>query len=464
MDSLQVDTVELLNVTIPDLDSSPTQQFPERFAKNAIRTSLRASTIDAIFASVFSLSTGGILLSNFLVELNATPVIFGMLSSIPMLVNFIQPVGAYISEQTTSRFKFSLLTFGTSRLLWLILVIGIFANNSSLINSQQLVVLTLSIVLFSHLLGGLGSASWLSWLALIVPRRLRGRYFGIRNSASNLTNLICVPLTGLVISHWYGGAIQGYGLVLFLGIICGLIGLGCQYFKVDINPQLQNQNRLTFCENRTNVSDKIIDAMCTNEDSLTASIWQNSNFLIFLVYFSIWMLAVHLSAPFFNLYLLDTLDLDVTLVTIYGSLQTGANLSMLIMWGKLADKIGNRPILICIGVLVAITPLLWLGIGTDHLDLWLWLPLLHIFIGVTWAGIDLCTTNMYLGIAPVKNQSIYFAIAAAVAGVSGALGTTIGGFIAQTPGFGGLLGLFAISSICRLVGLIPLIFVKEPGK
>ena len=464
MNSLHVDTVEPLNIQISDLDSSPTKQFPERFAKNAIRTSLRASTTDAIFASVFSLGTGGILLSNFLVELDASPVIFGMLSSIPMLVNLIQPVGAYISEQTISRFQYSLLTFGTSRLLWLILVIGIFANNSSLLDSQQLVLLTLSVVLFSHLLGGLGSASWLSWLAIIVPRRLRGRYFGIRSSASNLTSLIYVPLAGLVISHWYTGTIQGYGLVLSLSIICGIISLICQYFQVDVNPQLQNQNPLKLSENPTNVSDKVIDDICTKEADWTTSIWQNSNFLLFLLYFSIWMLAVHLSAPFFNLYLLDTLDLDVTLVTIYTSLQTGANLLMLIMWGKLADKIGNRPILTCVGVLVAITPLLWLGIGNHQLDLWLWLPLLHIFVGITWAAIDLCTTNMYLGIAPVKNQSIYFAIAAAVAGASGALGTTIGGFIAQNQELGGLLGLFAISSVCRLVGLIPLIFIKEPGK
>jgi hypothetical protein len=91
-------------------------------------------------------------------------------------------------------------------------------------------------------------------------------------------------------------------------------------------------------------------------------------------------------------------------------------------------------------------------------------PLLHIFTGITWAAIDLCMTNMYLVIVPIKNQSIYIAIAAAVAGVSGALGTTIGGFIAQSHEFGGLLGLFALSSLCRLLGLVPLIFVQEPGK
>ena len=457
MNSLPVDIVEPLDIQTSNLDSSLIKQFPKQFTKNDIRTSLQASTADAIFASIFSLSTGGILVSNLLVELDATPVIFGMLSSIPMLVNFVQPVGAYISEQTTSRFKYSLLTFGTSRLLWLILVIGIFANNSSVLNSQQLVILTLLIVLFSHLLGGLGSASWLSWLAIIIPRRLRGRYFGIRNSACHLTNLICIPLAGLVISHWYGGTIQGYGLVLSLGTICGIISLFCQYFQVDVNPQLQNQYSLNGCESPP-------EDICQEKTNWTSIIGKNSKFLLFLLYFSIWMLAVHLSAPFFNFYLLDTLDLDVTLVTVYNSLQTGANLLVLILWGKLADRIGNRPILVCVGVLVAITPLFWLGIGNHQLDFWLWLPLLHIFTGITWAGVDLCSTNMYLGIAPTRNKSIYFAIVAAVGGVSGALGTTIGGFIAQSPNFGGLLGLFALSSLCRLLGLLPLIFVQEPGK
>jgi MFS family permease len=111
--------------------------------------------------------------------------------------------------------------------------------------------------------------------------------------------------------------------------------------------------------------------------------------------------------------------------------------------------------------LVALTPLLWLGITVNHQGIWLWFPLLHIFIGGTGAAIDLCSNNMQLGIAPIKNQSIYFAIAAATAGLSGALGTTIGGFIAQFAEHGGLLALFAISSLCRLVALIPLIFVQE---
>jgi MFS family permease len=135
---------------------------------------------------------------------------------------------------------------------------------------------------------------------------------------------------------------------------------------------------------------------------------------------------------------------------------------LVILWGKLADKIGNRRILIWIGILVALTPLLWMGVSADSWSIWLWLPLLHIFLGGTWSAVDLCNNNMQLEIAPIKNQSIYFAIASAVGGVSAAVGTTIGSLIVEFTQQGGLILLFAISCGCRFLALIPLFFVKEP--
>ena len=472
MDFVQVETtppqtLEISQITLPPTALSPTSRIP----KDTIRTSLRASTTDSVLAAVYSLGTGGILLSNFLVELGASPVVFGMVSSIPMLVNLVQPLGAYLSERSTSRFQYSLRTHGIGRLLWLVLVISIAGVSWGVVNTHQLVILTLLIVLFSNLLGGLGTASWLSWIAMIVPRQLRGRYFGIRNSAASLTNLVCVPMAGLAVSHWYGGTLQGYGVILLVGIVFGIMGLGCQYFQVDMNPQSQNtyygkspQTSEIQPEVAKDESSEVAQSIHPPQNQLADSLWKNSNFLRFLLYFSFWTFAVSLSEPFFNLYMLDRLDLDVSYVTIYNSLQAGATLLMLILWGKLADKIGNRPILICIGILVAARPLLWLGIGVNRLDIWLWLPLLHILSGGTWAAIDLCSNNIQLAIAPNKNQSIYFAIAAAVAGASGALGTTIGSFIIQFAQFGGLLGLFALSSLFRLAALVPLFFVKEPGR
>jgi MFS family permease len=443
-------------ILLPIIDFSEHQVLPEviatqelppfKISKTAIRQSLCASTLDGVFATVFSGVTGGVLLTNFLLQLGATSVEIGLLASIPMFVNLLQPLGAYLSERTTSRHWYGLFVFGISRFLWIILLVLLAYFGDSEAGHHYLVMGTVAIVLITHVLASLGSASWFSWMAVLVPRRLRGRFFGTRNSAANLVNLLGVPLLGLGISTWQGGPIQGYSVALALAIVAGLISLMFQFSMADVNPQAPL------------LESKVI----RNQEAVDAIKWyKDRNFLIFLVYFSLWMFTVNLSAPFFNLYLLDNLHLDVSLVTLYGSLTAGANLLMLLLWGKLADRIGNRPILLTVGILAAVMPLLWLGVGGRSTDLWLWLPLIHLFSGATWAAIDLCSNNIQMSVAPAKNQAVYFAIASAVAGVTGALGTATGGFLAQVNSLGGLPGLFALSAVLRLLALLPLLFVKE---
>jgi hypothetical protein len=102
---------------------------------------------------------------------------------------------------------------------------------------------------------------------------------------------------------------------------------------------------------------------------------------------------------------------------------------------------------VLVGIVVAVTPIFWLGTGANPVSIWIALPLVHLLRGGTWAAIDLCVHNMQMSVAPVRSQAGYFAIAAAITGVTGALGTTAGGFLAQLPSIGGLAGLFA-SGVC----------------
>jgi len=198
----------------PQMQEMPASSF--KLSKEAIRSSLKASTIDGVFSTIFGSITTGVLLSNFLLELGATSVEIGMLSSFPMLVNLLQPLGAYLGDRTTSRLRYLLWIFSPSRLLWLILVWGIWANTNGYLSSHQLIYSTLAIVLVTHVMGALGSPAWVSWMAVLVPRRLRGRYFGFRNSAASLTNLLSIPLLGLVVSAWRHGPIPAYAGILLL--------------------------------------------------------------------------------------------------------------------------------------------------------------------------------------------------------------------------------------------------------
>lgn len=440
---------EIAPAAIATTDFVPVIEAAEP-SKEAIRTSLKASTLDGIFAAIFSCVTAEVLLSNFAIELGATSVEIGMLAAIPMLANFLQPIGAYLADRTNSRRWYGLQIISPARLLWLMLGVGIISFQNSAIAAHQLVQLTILVAILTHTCSALGCASWTSWMAALVPRPLRGRYFGLRNSAASLTNLLCVPLLGAIISHWQGGTIEGYGIVLILAILAGIVSLIFQMFMADVNPQT--------VEPEATLS---LSIPPQPQPSAIASLLKDTNFLKFLLYFGMWMFAVNLSVPFFNVYLLKDLSLDIGWVTIYNSLTAGANVVMLMFWGKLSDRIGNRPVLLSVGLLVAIIPLLWLGVSPNSFSLWLGLPFLYLLGGSAWSGIDLCSYNIQMAIAPSKQSSSYFAIAAAISGIGGALGTTVGGFLAQSAFFGGMSSLFVVSAILRLVGLIPLIFVRE---
>jgi MFS family permease len=428
---------------------------PSVISKPALRTSLKASTIDGVFAAIFSSVTSGVLLTNFLLQLGANPLEIGMLSSIPMVTNALQPLGALLAQRSHSRHFFCLQLFVPARLLWLILIAGICWIGWSNTNSHQLVGWTLAIVFASNILAGLGTSSWLSWMTVLVPHRLRGRYFGFRNSAASLTTLIAVPLVGFAISILPGSAIQGYGIVLGLGIIAGIVSLACQNFMVDVNPQLPPPSLLSPPKSTPAVVEVI-------QPPPIFSLFKDVNFVKFLLYFGVWAFAVNLIVPFYNLYLLDNLKLDLSWVSLYASLHAGTNLVMLLVWGKIADRLGNRPLLLLVGILVGILPLFWLGTGNNLLSLWLWLPLIHLVKGSLWAAIDLCSNNIQMELAPKSYPSSYFAIAAATAGVFGALGTTVGSQLTTLDFIGGLPGVFAISAVVRLLALLPLIFVREP--
>ncbi|MEG5208833.1 MFS transporter [Microcoleus sp. ARI1-A1] len=446
---LALQTSEILEKTISQLVRPAKTAL--KISKQDVRSTLKASTIEGVFATVFESATTGLLLSNFLLQVGASSVEIGILSAIPMLVNLLQPLGAYIADRTTSRHWYNLAIFGLSRLLWLVLVVAIVWGRQHA-DPQQLLQWTLVTVIAASVLAAFATSNWFSWMAAVVPHRLRGRYFGFRNSATSLVTLLGVPLMGLFVSTWGADPILSYGVVLFLGVVAGMISLGYQFLMVDVNPQVYGKDAQ---------SDRLTEKKEKQSTDFVPSVLKDSNFLMFILYFSVWTFAVNLSAPFFNIYLLKDLSLDVSLVTVYSSLSSGANLLLLLFWGKLADRWGNRPLLIAVGLVVAVTPLLWLGTGNYPFAVWVWLPLLHLVGGTTLGAIALCTNNIQMEIAPHQQPSTYFAIAAAVSGVAGALGTTAGGFLAELPGMS-LGALFALSAAVRLVGLLPLILVREP--
>jgi MFS family permease len=435
-----------------------------RIPTTEIRRSLIASSIDGVFAAIYSNLTSGVLLSNFLVDLRATSFEVGILAAIPMLANVVQPLGAWWGNRWTSRRNYCSSVNIPARFVWALLALGISLYTQHLLDDRTMVIWTMVVVAVSHLLGGLGSATWLSWMAAIVPSKLRGRYFSIRNTVSNLTSLIVVALAGFWVANYPRGEIEAFEIALGVAIIAGFISMVYQWQMVDVShSRLAIANPDRFDENANSVA-PVAEINALQHPSAIETILQDRYFLGFTICFSAWMFALNLSAPFFNLYLLQDLAIDVSWVTLYNSLTSAANLALLIPFGRWSDRIGTRMPLIGMGLVMALLPMLWLGIGTDALSLWVGLPLLFIINGGASAAIDLCLNNLQIEIAHEHHQAQYFGIIAAMGGISGSLGTFVGGTVANWEIVGGLTGLFVISSILRLLSLLPMIFLQPAGE
>ncbi len=107
---LSLQTPEILDKKISQLVLSPKTDL--KISKLDVRSTLKASTLDGVFATVFESATGGVLLSNFLLQLGASSLEIGIFSAIPMVVNLLQPLGAYIADRTTSSHWYNLVQRG----------------------------------------------------------------------------------------------------------------------------------------------------------------------------------------------------------------------------------------------------------------------------------------------------------------------------------------------------------------
>jgi len=139
------------------------------------------------------------------------------------------------------------------------------------------------------------------------------------------------------------------------------------------------------------------------------------------------------------------------------------------VWGKLSDKVKNKPIIKLASWIAVFLPFAWIYVKPDSV----FLPLmLHIAGGAFWAGINLCMNNLLLRIAPSENKGIFFSTFNVVAGLGAGLSPIFAGLLLEsiadfkisvfnfnvTP----LHFIFLISTLLRLTSLQLLKYVHEP--
>jgi MFS family permease len=429
------------------LAGAPSAVAPEAQAigRGQLRRSLRASTAEGLVAEVVSACAGGAVLTGWAIYLHASALLTGLVVALPQMAQLLQLPAAWSTASLGHR-RACVLLVGASRQVLLPLVLLPFLGFRE--RGAQAVLLGVSAV--AAVVGVLGNNAWVSWMSELVPRRIRGRYFGRRTAMCTVGGAMASAGAGLLLDWARPHGLTGAALAALSLIACGSGVVSTVLLLRQHDP----------CPHREPIPLTLVEATRPLRDRSVRGLF---------AYLLSWNVAVGLAGSFFSLHMLQNLKMGFTLVALHGATLAAARVLAAPLWGRLIDRRGARPVLIICAFGISAIPLIWLFPTPGRL----W-PLAFdaVGAGVLWGGHNLAAFALPLAVAPRRGRPLYIAAFSATTGLAFSLATALGGALAGClPERAPLLGhdiynlqwLFVASSLLRLGAAFVALRIREPA-
>lgn len=368
-----------------------------------VRTAMRYSTLEGMFAMQYVSATSASMLVGFLLALGASVTQVGFAAALPLLGGLFQPLGAELIRRDNGwRRPLCVRGIVIDDLLWIVSVLSVVFLP---LPTALIVVLTIlamqQVAIQSSLL------AWQSWMSDLIPPNLRGRYFGRRNFVVLSFGAMMAIVAGQFVEHVGNNEVWAFLTVIIVGMIAR--GISAYYLNKQPEPF------------------PAIDAG-PRPVRRFADPFRHSVFRKYLRFVTRWEFSVQIAAPFFIVYMLRELEVGLAYVTVAAGCATVANLISQQYWGELCDQFGNRQVLRTTCAVLCIEPLLWLFTGSTGMGLVV-IIIIHVLNGFASGGFLLANGNLLMGLAPRTGQTSFFAVSASVKGLSAALGPLVGGLL-----------------------------------
>ncbi len=384
-----------------------------------IRRNLRWFWLDGVLAQASEIIVLDYL-SLFALTLGATRAQIGLMSALSSLsAALLLLSGATIVERRGRRKQICLLSgggIGRVVLLLLAMVPLAFAGPAAVY-----VVIALAVVRSAF--ANLSVPAWTCLTADIVPLSWRGRYFSSRNMAMAVAGMVATYLVGQLITRVGGPA--GYQLAMGLAFVIGMAST-FSFAHIEEPPAPANS--------------QVIDS--GSQLPILKHLYAHPDFLAFCATAALWNFSLNIAGPFFNVYLVESLQASAGAI---GALSVVSSLAMLPgqrLFGVLVDRWGPRRVQLITGLLIPALPWAWMFTRSP----WHAAPI-NLAGGVMWAGYSLANFNFLLTLAPEDRRPRYTALYQMVVAIALAGGAVVGGVIATHWGY---LTVFGLSGVGRL--------------
>lgn len=448
-------------------------ETPGQISRPLLRRTLRDWTIEGCTATVQITLTQGAFQTGYALFIGCSHFVIGVLAAIPAFAGLLQLVSSYLAQRYRRR-KLLVAWFSlASRLLWLPILAIPFV-----VPRHLWVDVFLILTLLSSALSNVSSPLWTAWITDLVPADNRGRYFGQRNMYAGFVGMVASVLGGFFLDtasrlHLYSQA-TAFAIVFIVSCVFAFPSVFIAFRSPD---PAESRSR----------AEQDGGGATRNVWKYYAAPFADRRFLRIMIFLASVAVSQTFAAQFFIVYQLEYLKFSYTALQLLAALASLASLVSMPIMGYLADKYGNRPILMLSLVLVVITPFLYIPAVPDGIaGLWaarhgaisissakIYIGVMNVIAGVGWAGVGLTQFNLMIGAAPAAQRTVYVSAVAGLSGLAGGIAPLLGGeilqrlFLVHIPTIGPIFNayhvLFLMTMVLRVSCLLLLRPIVEQG-
>lgn len=360
----------------------------ESLTEQEIQTGLDAVIKDGVASQAMGILTGGAFLTAFAIKLGASNFVIGLLAAIGPLSQLLQLPSIFMVEKLRNRRLITVVAAMLSRICWLVIALA-----PLLFGIKTGIALLLLLLTAASALGAVGGCSWNSWMRDLIPEAILGSFFSKRMRIGTVVGIGLSFLAAAYLDTWKthmpDHELASYSILFVIGFIAGMIGV---YYLAKtpepVMPQVEVRTRIF---------------------ALLSLPFRDENFRKLIAFMCSWNFAVNLAGPFFMVYMLKRLEMQMSLIIALSILSQVMNFLFLNVWGRYSDRFSNKSVLAICGPLFMLSILAW-TFTTMPEKYFLTMPLLigiHIVMGIAGAGVSLASGNIALKLAP-KGQATAF--------------------------------------------------------
>ena len=309
----------------------------------------------------------------------------------------------------------------------------------------RLVVL-IALATLGSIMGYLVSPVFSSWLATVIPENIRGRYIGKRLFLFYLSSMVVAYLAGRFLD--VVGGYKGFAWLFSFGMLTGIAGY-LVLLKVPF-PKMEKAPSIGFLK-------------------MLSVPFHNKDFTVLLVFYIFWVFGVYIGAPFYNVFMLNRLELSYSTIAILNGISMAFLVIGLHSWGGFIDKYGSKPILQILMVPRVLIPIMWVFNSKENFYL---LPVVMALSGLVFSGLTIAINNFLYSVVPKgEEKTAFFASWTATVSLVSFVAPIIGGSLVsyfeplhfKIFGFsiGNLQLVFMVSAVCLVLPVFLLRFVRE---